>query len=171
MTTINIRTISGIAVLLALSAVLAGCPCPTCPAPVQCGDGTMEEMINGERICTVVSLACGSGTVETAIDGKKVCVVDDAGGPLSCGEGTHLQEQAVGGERECVPGESPSCPSGYVTVIDGDVECAIAPVACGPGTFEQAVGGERECIMDPKDCGSGTLEQAVGGERECQPTP
>ena len=173
MTTKGFFRILGNAGLLGITAVLAGCLCPKCDS-LTCGNGTMEEMVGGQRTCVATPVSCGGGTQEQPTGAQRECVPVNTGDILECGAGTYEHEQAPGGPRACVSGAS-SCPAGQIEVLntDGTKSCKSGTLACGDGTQEQAIGGQRECVVVGSDlaCGTGTQEQAVGGQRECQPVP
>ena len=170
---VNLRAVLGNVALMAVSVVLAGCPCPACDK-LTCGEGTTEIQIGEERTCVVTPLTCGDGAHEQATGGQRECVPTDPGEVLECGTGTYEQEPAVGGQRECVPGTS-TCPAGQIEVLNADntKSCMSGPLACAEGTHEQATGGQRECVPNDTNlsCGDGTQEQATGGQRECVPAP
>ena len=159
---------------LALAAIsVTGCnhvrPGPVL-VPLNCGYGTVETLIGGERYCVVAPLSCGNGTQEQATGGERECLPEAGADVLTCNDDTFALEQATGGERECVLAD-PGCAADHVAYVTENGVIACRPnIVCGTGTYEQATGGERECVPtgSVSDCGAGTQqEQATGGEREC----
>ncbi|MEM6532929.1 MAG: DUF4397 domain-containing protein [Myxococcota bacterium] len=95
---------------------------------------------------------CGPGTEER--DDECVAVASDS--PVTCGDGTTLQN------GECVVSGGLSC---GVNTTESGGQCVPVPAVCGPGTSFD--GGSNACVPDSLvTCGEFTVENAAG---ECVP--